>query len=247
MKAGQSDKDFTQEFLFPGKLTCIQHRKGYRYSVDAVLLAHFISPSKDDRVLDLCAGCGVISLILSFRWPQILLTVFEIQPRLVSLIRRNVEENQLYDQITVIEGDCRKISELVDPESFNYLVCNPPYGKVESSRCNPDSERAIARHEILATLEDVLKAAFFSLKGKGKAAFVYPAHRSDDLLVALKGNNLAPARLQVVHDHPGAPAELVLVEAVKDGGQELTILTPFYIKQQLGGANTPAMAACYMP
>lgn len=247
MKTGQSDKDFTQEFLFPGKLTCIQHLKGYRYSVDAVLLAHFISPAKDGRVFDLCAGCGVISLILSYRWPKVLLTAFEIQPALVSLIKRNVEVNKLQDQIGVIEGDCRKIDGLVEPESFDYLVCNPPYGKTGAGRCNPDTEAAIARHEILATLEEVVKAACFVLKSKGRAAFIYPASRSDDLLAALKSNKLAPARLQFIHDHPGVSAKLVLVEAVKEDEQEFVILPPFYIKQQLGGAYTPAMAACYMP
>ena len=147
----------------------------------------------------------------------------------------------------MIEGDCRKIGELVEPGGFDWLVCNPPYGKAGAGRRSLENESAIARHEIMTTVDEVVQAAACALKDNGKAAFVFPFLRSDELLAALNDKNLAPSRLQVVHDHPGGQAKLILVEAVKDGAPKLVRLPPFYVKMKPGGAYSPAMAACYQP
>lgn len=238
-------EEFSEETLFGGKLRCLQPRQGYRFSVDAVFLAHFFTPEPDARILDLGAGCGVVSLILSHRWPSASLVALEVQPRLAEVIRRNVAINSLESRITVIEGDCRRIATLLPQGSCDWVATNPPYYPTGSGRHNPETERAKARHEILGGVGEMAQAAAFALKPGGRAVFVYPAAREEILLSALRENGLAPKRLQMVHPYPGAEAVLVLVEAVKDGGEELAMLPPFFICQEKGGAYTLEMAAMY--
>lgn len=235
----------TKDTLFDGDLYCAQYENGYRFSLDAVLLAHFVQPRPGQRFLDLGAGCGVISLILCYRWPDISLTTLELQPRLSSLIEQNIAQNKFEKQIQTLCGDLRKIDTLVKPESFNQVVCNPPYGSLGSGRQNPDDEQAIARHEIQCKLTDVVQAISFCLKNRGRASLIYPADRVAGLIHALKSKKLEPKRMQVVYSYPESSGKLVLIEAMKNGGEELAILPPFYIYTQQEGEYSPEMAKLY--
>ena len=237
--------ELTEEALFSGKLRCLQPRQGYRFSVDAVLLAHFLAPEPDARILDLGAGCGVVSLILSHRYPTASLVALEVQPRLAEIVRRNVGINSLENRVTVIEGDCRRIATLLPQNSCDWVAANPPYYPTGNGRHDPETERAKARHEILGGIAEMAQAAAFVLKSGGRTAVVYPAARVETLLGVLRENGLAPKRLRMVHPYPGAEAGLVLVEAVKDGGEGLAVLVPFFICQEKGGAYTVEMAAMY--
>lgn len=238
-------EEFTEESLFGGKLRCLQPRQGYRFSVDAVLLAHFLAPEPEARILDLGAGCGIVSLILSHRWPAASFVALEVQPRLAEVLRRNVTINSLENRGMVIEGDCRRIATLLPSNSFDWVAANPPYYPAGSGRHHPETERAKGRHEILGTIGEMVLAAAFALKAGGQAAFVYPAAREETLLGVLRENGLAPKRLQMVYPYPGAEAVLVLVEAVKDGGGDLAVLSPFFICEEKGGMYTVEMAAMY--
>lgn len=240
-------RELTEDTLFSGQVTCLQHRDGYRFSVDAVLLAHFINPAAGERILDLGAGCGVVSLALCHRHPEIFLTALEIQPDLAELCRRNAKNNGFDDRLQVQEGDLRDPASLLPAGSFDWVVANPPYRKNDTGRKNLDQEQAIARHEVLADLSAVVRASAIMLKTKGRAAFVYPASRAASLMSELIDSGLAPKRLQVVHSYPASIGKLVLVEAVKAGGEELTILSPFYIYEAPVGAYSPEMARCYEP
>lgn len=237
--------EFSDDSLFAGRLRCRQPRQGYRFSLDPVLLAHFVLPKPQSRILDLGAGCGVISLILSHRWPQVELVALELQPSLAALLRANVELNGLQARLTAIEGDLGRIAELLPAGTFDLVVCNPPYGKIATGRANPTPEQAVARHEVKTDLAAVVAAVVHALRTKGRAAFVYPVKRGAVLLTLLKNSGLEPKRLQVVHSWPGGVGKLLLVEAVKGGGEELTILPPFYIYTAPGGGYAPEMAACY--
>lgn len=243
----QDAPELTIDRLFSGKLVCLQHRDGYRFSVDAVLLAHFAQPRAGEKVLDLCAGCGVISLILKYRQPQLALAAFELQPKLAELIRKNVETNGFQDSFTVIEGDCNRMREYVTAGSFDRVVCNPPYRKAQSGRVNPTEEEARARHEVRVELSAVLSAIRYALKTRGRADLVYPARRAAGLLAAMKAADLEPKKIQVVYSYPDSEGKLVLVEAVKGGGEELAVLPPFYLYTEPHGACTPEMAALYQP
>ncbi len=240
--------DITNDSLFNGELVCLQHRCGYRFSMEAVLVAHFCRPRPGNRVLDLGAGCGVIGLILAYRHPDITLTGLEFQHDLAKLASENVQQNNLQDRFRIYEADLRHPARAVDPESFDLIVCNPPYRKTGTGRINREDECALARHELKAVIHDVVRAAVFSVRNRGTAVFVYPAVRSAALISALQEQKLMVKRLQPVYSYPGdGRARLVLVEAVKNGGEECLLMEPFYIYSRKNGPYSMEMQQLYLP
>ncbi len=139
------------------------------------------------------------------------------------------------------------MNTLFPPESFDWVVCNPPYGKLATGRVNPQDEQAVCRHEIEADLADIIRAISYSLKNRGRTALIYPANRAAVLLAGLKAAALEPKRLQIIHSYPGSQGKLVLIEAMKNGGEELVILPPFFIYEEAGGKYSAAMARLYEP
>lgn len=236
----------TDDTLFDGRLLCRQYRKGYRFSVDAVLAAHFCRVQPGDHILDLGCGCGVIGLILAFRHPGIRVTGLELQADLAMLAHDNVLANRMESSVEVIEGDLRRIGESIPPESMELVVCNPPYRKPGTGRISPGDQRSRARHEIDACLDDIVQAAAFAVKNKGRVVFVYPAKRAATLLHLLKTKHIEPKRLQPVYSYPGSQeAALMLIEGVKNGGEEAAVLAPFYIYTVQNGPYTPQMRELY--
>ncbi|MEA2083711.1 MAG: methyltransferase, partial [Thermodesulfobacteriota bacterium] len=235
----------TIDTMFSGRLTCVQHRHGYRYSIDSLLLAHFVAPGKYDHILDLGAGCGIVSLILAYRWPDVTVSALEIQNRFVSLIKQNIDRNRFQGRIRVIEGDLCRINKLIKPGAFELVVGNPPYRRPGSGRLNSEEEQAIARHEIMSDLRSVIKAAAFAVKTRGRAAFVYPAARCAAMIAEIKTSGLEPKRLRIVYSYPGGEGKLALVECVKNGGEELKILPSFFVYEEPGGEYTEEMARIY--
>ncbi len=235
----------TEDTLFDGQICCLQHAEGYRFSLDAVLLAHFAGAKPTEKILDIGAGCGVVSLIICYRCPDAHLTSLELQPQLVELVSQNIELNSFQKNMQVIQGDLCRIRSLLPPESFDKVVCNPPYGKLATGRRNPGSEQSIARHEIKAELADIVGAFFYSLKNRGRGYIIYPANRAAALLAALKQKKLEPKKLQIIYSYPGGEGKLVLVEVVKNGGEELAILPPFFVYRAPGGEYSAEMAKLY--
>lgn len=236
----------TRDTLFNGKLFCNQHVNGYRFSVDAVLVAHFCRAAALDSILDLGCGCGIISLILAFRLPRVCLTGLEVQPELVELARLNIADNNLVSRLSVVQGNLCAVSGLLGPESFDLVVCNPPYRDAASGRISPTEQRARARHEIDAGIHDIIHAAAFAVKNRGRVVLVYPAKRFMALVSALKKKNLEPKRVQPVYSYPeSSEATLILVEAVKNGGEEVALLPSFYIYEHRDGPYSEAMQAMY--
>lgn len=240
------NSQLTRDTLFNGRVVCHQHRNGYRFSVDAVLAAYFCNPGPEDTVLDLCCGSGVIGLILCHRYPELSLCGLELQPSLVRLARMNVDTNNFNGRFSINEGDLRRIRNVLKPEAFDLVVCNPPYRRVQSGRVNTYQEAAIARHELTASLTDVVRAAAFCVKNKKEAVFVFPATRAGTLIAELAAVRLIPKRIQPVYSYPDSKAaSLVLVEAVKNGGEQFTILAPFYIYSKRNGDYSEEMQQAY--
>ncbi len=236
----------TDDTLFDGLLICRQHRNGYRFSVDAVLAAHFCTVPAQGKVLDLGCGCGVIGLILCYRHPDLQVTGLELQPRLAELSRYNAAANDLADRLQVQAGDLRRIGELSAPESFDCVVTNPPYRRPGSGRINTEDECAIARHELAADMDAVLGAASFCVRNRGRVTVIYPAGRLATLMAALPSHRLIPKRLQAVYSYPeDTRARLVMVEAVKNGGEGVDVLPPLFIYQYADGPYSPETAALY--
>lgn len=243
---------FSQDSLFDGRLFCMQHRQGYRFSLDSILLAHFITLRAEEKVLDLGGGCGVISLILAYRYPQIRMTVLELQADLADLIKMNIAINEKtqgnYQARTeVILGDLCRIDLYIEAGSFDWIVCNPPYRKSGSGRVNPASEEAIARHEVKTDLPAIIRACTFGLRTRGRCALIYPASRGVSLFYEMRRQGLEPKRLRVVYGYPGSEAKLWLIEAVKGGNEELLVEPPFYVYKERNGEYSEAMSQFYKP
>ena len=241
-----STKELTDDSLFAGRLVCRQYAGGYRFSVDAVLLAHFATPKAGQQVLDLGCGCGVIGLILAYRHPQITLCGLELQAELAQLAEENVAANGVASRYQILNSDVRAINIVLAPESFDLVVCNPPYREQASGRLNTNDQAALARHEVQGSLVDFVRAAAFAVKNRGKVFFIYPARRSVFLLACLHAQGLIPKRLQAIYSYPSAEqACLVLVEAVKNGGEQCSILPPFYLYEDKNGEQSTALLAMY--
>ncbi|MBB5346489.1 methyltransferase [Desulfoprunum benzoelyticum] len=239
----------TRDSLFDGRLSCLQHRQGYRFSVDAVLVAHFLPPARGAAILDLGAGCGIIGLIMMYRWGERIkeLTALEIQSRLADLARRNFEANAFQDKCRVVEGDLRQITAILAPESCSQVVCNPPFYRHGSGRRSVNQETLAARHQILCGLDQIIGAAAFALKTGGSLVLIYPAEGLAELTVALATSKLEIKRLQCVYSYPDpeAPARLVLIQAVKRAGKGGRILAPWYIYTQKHGGYSEEMRQLY--
>ncbi|GBD39575.1 Release factor glutamine methyltransferase [bacterium HR37] len=213
----------------PCGLKVIQKKKGYyRYSQDSIQIVDFANVKSKDRVLDLGTGCGIIALLLAKKGSGRKIIGLEIQKELVDIARRNVVLNGFDNKIEIVEGDIRSIKSIFPPDSFDYVISNPPYLKVQPGFKGPISHRAIARHELLCNMGDVLEAMRYVLKSMRKGACVYPASRFVELIVEAKKRGLEPVRVRFVHTEPRRKAELVMVEFVKGGRSILEVLDPIF-------------------
>ncbi len=222
-------EDETLDFFFNGELKILQKKKGYRFSIDAILLSEFVALRRNDRVIDLGTGCGVLPLLLSRKTETATFVGVEIQGALVECAIKNIEINRLKDRITILGQDFRTLRASFPPGAFDVVVSNPPYRKARSGRINPSPEKAIARHELNATLDDLTSVASYLLRDMGRCYLIYPASRLIDLLVALRAAKLEPKRLQSVHPRHGERATFVLVESFKSSGAELNLMPPLIL------------------
>ena len=222
------DGETIDEF-FGGRLRILQKEKGYRFSIDSLLLADFVTLRRGDRVVDLGTGSGIIALTLALRFPEASIAEVEIQEDLADMAGRSVALNGMEDRIHVCPGDVKEIRRLFDPQSFDAAVFNPPYRRLNSGRINPDSERAVARHELKGTIDDFLSSARYLLRESGRVHVIYPAARGVQLIARMRGNGIEPKRLRVVHSDGMSGGVFVLAEGVKGAGEELEILPPLFI------------------
>lgn len=207
-----------------GRLQVIQSREGYRFSIDAILLSEFVTVRKGDIIFDLGTGCGIIPLILLLTRPAQHVFGIEIQKELASQAKRNALINGLADQFDVITGDIKSLA--LPRQCADVVICNPPYRRIKSGRINPDLQKAIARHEIMISIDDIIRTAKFLLRKKGRLAMIYPSMRFLDVLVSMRRFNLEPKRVQIQYPGLESEAELVLIEAYLDGRPGLKITPP---------------------
>ena len=181
-------------------------------------------------MIDLGTGCGVLPLLLSHTTKAHSFVGVEIQKELAELGKKNVMLNHLEDRVLILQRDFRELKDAFPPESFDVVLSNPPYRKYRTGRVNPAMEKAIARHEIKGTLEDLLSIASYLLPPKGRCYLIFPALRTVDLLVVLRSQRLEPKRLQFIHPRLEEDAKFILSESIKDSGVELRVMDPLILQ-----------------
>ena len=212
----------------------IQNSAAPCFAIDALLLADFCQPKAADRLLELGSGTGVVSLLLAAKQPNCQISALELMPQMADLSRRNVALNGLERRITVHEGDIRQADQLFGKASFDVLVSNPPYYAVGRGRANQDQLFAAARSEQYCTIDQLAAQAALLLKPLGSLYLVHRASRLADVLAALLEHNLRPQILRPVQPFATKPANLFLLQAVKQGQQESKLLPPLVIYESEG-------------
>lgn len=199
------------------------------FSTDTILLADFSAPKKHEKVIELGAGCGTISLIWCRNQPPKSITSVEIQPQGADMLRRSAEHNRLSDRITVINGDLRNLGGLVEFGSFDMAAMNPPYKIGGGGIVNPDRQKQIARHETECTLDDITSAAARLLRFGGRFCICQRPERLTDVLLSMRNAGIEPKRLRLVQQRRDKAPKLFLAEGKRGGnpGGLVTLPTLF--------------------
>lgn len=215
--------------ILDGKIQCIQPRRGFRLSVDALLLAWFaLRGGAQTPFCELGAGSGIVSVLLARGGVSSGVAV-ELDDMMFECLGRTVACNALESRVVVHQYDLRELSNTLVPGSFGSVVTNPPYFPIGGGRVNATAADARARHEFTCTMADVLAAARFLLPGRGRLFLIYPAARLVECLGSLPEHKLVPTRLQMVHSRPARRASHFLLEAAKSEGPELVVENPLIV------------------
>lgn len=212
----------------------IQDPKRFCFGMDAVLLSGFAKAGDGDRVLDLGTGSGIIPLLMEAKTKAAHLTGLEIQSDSADMAARSVKLNGLEDKIKIVTGDIKEAVSLFGAASFDVVTCNPPYMTKHHGLTNPQSPKAIARHELLCTLEDVIRQSARLLKPGGNFYLVHRPFRLAEIIVLLKEHKLEPKRMKLVYPFIDKEPNMVLLEANRGGKPRMTVEKPLIVYKEPG-------------
>ena len=215
-------------------LKIIQDPSRFCFGMDAVLLSGFARVKPGESVMDLGTGNGIIPVLLSARTEGSHFTGLEIQPENVDIANRSITYNGIGERVAVVEGDIREASESFGRSVFDVVTCNPPYMLNAHGLKNPDSAKAIARHEILCTLDDVLRESAALLKPNGRFYMVHRPFRLAEIICGLKSYKLEPKRMRLVYPFVDKEPNMVLIEAVLGGKPRITVEKPLIVYKEQG-------------
>lgn len=212
----------------------IQHPEKFCFGMDAVLLSGFATAHRGDQVLDLCTGTGIIPILMEAKTEAAHLTGLEIQAESADMARRSVQLNGLGEKIDIVTGDVKEAGSYFSSASFDVITCNPPYMIGRHGLTNPDEPKAIARHEILCTLEDVVSQSAVLLKPGGHLYMVHRPFRLAEIMTMLVQYKLEPKRMRLVYPYVDKEPNMVLIEAVRGGRSRITVEKPLIIFSEPG-------------
>jgi len=207
----------------------IQKKDGFCFGVDAVLLANFADIKKNDVVLDIGTGTGIVPVLLAAKTMAAKIVGLEIQQDIAEMASRSIILNSLEDRVEIVCGDIKNAVQLFGPSSFNSIVTNPPYMNKGGGLVNPSDTKAISRHEITCTLEDVLSASSRLLMPGGRFAMVHRPERLVDIICLMRGYGIEPKYIRFVHPSPYKKANLLLIKGTRGGNPQLKIMEPLYV------------------
>lgn len=214
-----------------GGFKIIQDKRKFCYGTDAAALARFITAKPKEKVMDLCSGTGIIPILLCKHTKCRDFTALEIQKSMCDLAVRSVSLNGLEEKIKVICHDLKDVKQLFQSGSFDVVSCNPPYMVKGTGKINETESVRIARHEILCTLDDVVRAAAYLIKSGGRFYLVHRAERMTDIFVCMRKYRLEPKKLTWVCAGPNTAPSLVLIEGQKDRSSGLIVTKPLYVNE----------------
>lgn len=215
-------------------LKIIQKTDGFCFGMDAVLLSGFVSVKPGERALDLGTGTGIIPLLLSAKTKGEHFIGLEIQTEIMKMAQRSVALNGLEKKIDIIQGDIKEASRIFGAASFDVVTSNPPYMNDAHGLKNPGDVKAISRHEVLCTLEDVVREGTKALKPGGRFYMVHRPHRLAEIITVMRQYKLEPKRMKFVHPFADKDANMVLIEAVRGGGAWLKLEPPVIVYKEPG-------------
>ncbi|RAK04988.1 tRNA1(Val) A37 N6-methylase TrmN6 [Halanaerobium saccharolyticum] len=232
-------------YLIEDELEIIQDNRFFKFGTDSVLLANFVKLRRGDKVIDLGTGSGVIPLLLAYKNEGVEVTGVEIQPEAAELAERNVEFNQLQDQIKIINADLCQLEGQLEAGSFDAVVSNPPYLPVEGGRMKENDYLAAARHEIHAELEDVVAEAARLLKYGGQFFLVHRAERLTEVIETLAQYNCQAKELRLVQARRDKEADIFLLRAKKGANPGLRVKPVLIIYQDNSSEYTAELKEIY--
>ena len=212
----------------------IQKKKGFCFGMDAVLLSSFAQVKEGEVAVDLGTGTGIIPILLEAKTKGKHFTGLEIQEEVAEMAGRSVRLNQLENRVDIVRGDIKEASRLFGKASFDVVTSNPPYMNDNHGLKNPELPKAIARHEVFCTLDDVCREASLLLKSGGRFYMVHRPHRLAEIITALKTYKLEPKRMKLVHPFVDKEANMVLIEAVRGGRSMMKVEAPIIVYREPG-------------
>lgn len=212
----------------------IQNKTKFCFGMDAVLLSGFARVKPGERVIDLGTGTGIIPILLEAKYEGEHYTGLEIQKDMADMAARSVALNGLENKISIVEGDILNAGTIFGLAQFDVVTSNPPYMNDDHGLKNPDLPKAIARHEILCTLEDVVREASRLLRPGGRFYMVHRPHRLIEIITALTSYKLEPKRMKMVHPYVDKEANMVLIEAVRGGRSMMKVEAPVVVYREPG-------------
>ena len=224
-------------------LKIIQDTDGFCFGIDAVLLANFANVKKDNLVVDLGTGTGIIPTLIAGKTEAKKIIGVEIQQEVYEMAKRSVKMNKLEDRVEIINEDLKEIDKILEVNGFHVVTSNPPYTHMDGIK-NLSDKKAISRHEIKCTLEDVMKSASRLVMPRGKFFMIHRPIRLVDIFMLARKYDLEPKKVRFVHPKPTKAPNLVLIEFMKGRKPELKILDPLYVYEE-NGEHTKEMKGIY--
>ena len=215
-------------------LKIIQNPEWFCFGIDAVLLSSFSKVKKRERVVDLGTGTGIIPLLLHGKYEPKEIIGVEIQEEVAEMAERSIRLNGLEDRIRIHRGDIKDCFKDIGVNSFDVVVTNPPYKKGSTGIINPHDKKAVSRHEILINLDEIIFTASRLLKGGGRLYMIHRPERLKDIILGLDKNKFSPKRMRFIHPKINKRPSMVMIEAVKAGGDFLLVEEPLYVYNEDG-------------
>jgi len=227
-------EDETIDDLQLKNLNLIQKKDGFKFGIDAVLLSDFSNVKNKHKVIDLCTGTGIIPFLIYGKYEPEIVYGLEIQEDMVEMAKRSVKLNSLEEKVFFLNEDLKNIEFLKKLEKFDVVTVNPPYKLNNAGIINPNDKLAIARHEILCNLEDVISASRVLLKDNGRLFMIHRPERLADIFTLMRKYKIEPKRVKMIHPKIGKAPNIVLVEGQRDGGAYLKWEAPLYVYDENG-------------